>query len=440
MIAFLKKVRVKTIFSIFQPVKVEPLELCYLKSVLNNMNVENYLIDDLFNLKEPNNIIPDIIILTGYNVAENEIIKEARIYKFKFPKSKIIVGGVHIAGNAHSFHIKEIDYVFHSQSLNTFKLLIEKIINDSDTLFSHGVDTLIINKRLMNWHIGNKESIKKIENIEPDRQLFYQMSYKLRYLEKRNIALIKGSIGCPYNCSYCYCKILNNNHYVRADFNKILNEIEKINAEFFWIVDDNLFNQRQDALNFIEEIEKRNLKVKIIGYLRADFILKNSDLLRKLKNTGLVEVIVGFEAISNDELKKYDKGTNALDYPKVILLLKENNIDLTALFMVKPNYRFHDFRNLYKFIKENNIDIYTISILTPIKGTKDYELLKDNLLTHDPRKFDFMHLVEKSKLPKWIFYSLFYFLHINLLKSKRVRKYISNRRHYEFENMEFLGK
>jgi radical SAM superfamily enzyme YgiQ (UPF0313 family) len=218
--------------------------------------------------------------------------------------------------------------------------------------------------------------------------------------------------------------MLNNNHYIKADYNKVLNEIEKINADFFWIVDDILFNNRHDALSFIEIIENRKLNVKIIGYLRADFILKERDLLKRLRNAGLADVIVGFEAISNDELKGYSKTTNALDYPKVISLLNENNIDLTALFMVKPDYGFHDFRSLWEFIKSNSIDLYTISILTPIKGTGDYELLKDKLVTDDPRKFDFMHLVQKPKLPKWIFYTLFYSLHIRLLKSKRVWKYI----------------
>ena len=39
MIVFLKKVRVKTIFSKFEPIKVEPLELGYLKAVLEEMKI-----------------------------------------------------------------------------------------------------------------------------------------------------------------------------------------------------------------------------------------------------------------------------------------------------------------------------------------------------------------------------------------------------------------
>lgn len=429
MIVFLKKARVKTIFSAFEPVITEPLELCYLKTVLNSMNVESYLIDELLGLTQPEPIAPDIVVLTGYNVAEQEIVREAHLYKMKYPNVKIIFGGVHIQGNSNEFHVKEVDYVCHTQSLNTFKTLIEKLMNMDENILIDGVDSLINGEKLeeAHWCIGKKEIIYNNQNILADRSVFNQISNKLHYLEKRNVALIKSSIGCPFNCSYCYCKQLNSNHYVKADYDKMIHEMESIEADYFWIVDDVLFSQRSDALEFIDIITSRKAKLKIIGYLRADFILREKDLLGKLREAGLTEVIVGFEATNNDELRGYDKTTNALDYPKVISLLKENSIDLTALFMVQPNYDTSDFKNLNKFIKQNKIDVFTVSILTPVKGTEDYELLKNNLITRNPEKFDFLHLVLKPKLPKWLFYALFYSIHLQLLKSKRVWKYILNR-------------
>lgn len=420
MIVFLEKVRVKTIFSIIDPVKVEPLELCYLKTVLNNMNVESYIIDDLIGFKKPIEITPDIIVLTGYNTAENEVIKSSEIYKKKYPNVKIIAGGVHVQENAEFFRVNTIDYVFHSGSLNTFKLLIENIINKDKIPLNSGVDTLQNNQ----WYIGKKESIYENENIMPDREFFYKAKSKFRYLDKRHLALIKGSTGCPYNCSYCYCKLLNNKQYIKPNYRAMIEEMEGINADYFWIVDDVLFSTREDALKFIEIIEKKNLSIKIIGYLRADFICKEKDLLKRLRDAGLREVIVGFEATDNKELKSYKKTTDAADYPLVISLLKENDIDLTALFMVKPNYGLKDFKTLNNFIKENNIDVYTISIMTPVKGTILYKEMENQLIEKGPEKFDFLHLVLKPKLPKFIFYILFYKLHIRLLKSKRIRKFI----------------
>ena len=44
MIVFLEKVRVETIFSKFEPIITEPLELLYLKALLDELNIENHFI------------------------------------------------------------------------------------------------------------------------------------------------------------------------------------------------------------------------------------------------------------------------------------------------------------------------------------------------------------------------------------------------------------
>ena len=423
MIVFLKKVRVGTLFSKFEPVVVEPLELCYLTTVLKDMNIENYIIDDLFKLYEPKNIVPDLIILTGYNVAEDKILKEAKDYKNRFPDCKIIVGGVHIQLNRGVFHKEYIDYIIHSQSLDVFRTTIKNIIENKLPM-DKGIDYYNHGQ----WNLGEIDRVLVRENILPDRSLFYGLKKRLRYLEKKEVALIKGSIGCPYNCSYCFCKDLNDGQYIKSNYKIMAEEIKTLNAEYYWIIDDVLFATRKDALDFIYSMEDIVAQKKIIGYLRADFILRERDLLSSLKKAGLEEVIVGFEATNNEELESYDKTIDALDYPKVISILKENEIDLTALFIVQPDYDIKDFQNLYKFIKINKIEVFTISILTPLKGTKHYEEEKMELITINPEKYDFLHLVKKSKLPKILFYVLFYCIHIRLLKSKRVWKYIRNKR------------
>ncbi len=418
MIVFLEKIRVKTIFSIIDPIKVEPLELCYLETVLNDMNIESYIVDWLFGFSPPKGITPDIIVLTGYNTAENEIIRSSEVYKNIYPKAKIIAGGVHVQENAEYFRVSTIDYVFHSGSLNAFKTLIEKIINNDRIPLNHGVDS----QQQDGWHIGEKESLYENENIKPDRELFYEVKSKIKYLDKRNVALIKGSTGCPYNCSFCYCKLLNNKHFIACDYEKMIEEMESIDAEHYWVVDDVLFSTRDDALKFIEIVKKRKSNLNIIGYLRADFIIRERDLLKRLRNAGIREVITGFEATVNRELNEYKKTTDAADYPLAISLLKQNDIDLTALFMVQPNYGFKDFNILRKFIKANKIDVYTISIMTPLKKTKLYEEMEGLLIDKRPERYDFLHLVLKPKLPKFIFYILFYGLHIRLIGSKRVRR------------------
>ena len=88
---FLKKVRARTLFSLLDPVRVEPLELCYLQALADNLGIESVIIDDLFGLLEPQGIRPQAVVLTGYNTAEREILNEAKTYKQVYPDVKIIV-------------------------------------------------------------------------------------------------------------------------------------------------------------------------------------------------------------------------------------------------------------------------------------------------------------------------------------------------------------
>ena len=129
MIVFLEKVREKTIFSFFEPIVTEPLELMYIKTILMQEKITSYIIDDKFKLDKPKGAIPNLVILTGYNVAENLIISKAKAYKNKYPTVKIMVSGVHAQLNREAFRTKEIDYVYFSQSLETFRAFIKTAVN-----------------------------------------------------------------------------------------------------------------------------------------------------------------------------------------------------------------------------------------------------------------------------------------------------------------------
>ena len=449
MIVFLEKVREKTIFSFFEPIVTEPLELMYIKTILIEEKITSYIIDDNFKLDKPKGAIPNLVILTGYNVAENLIVSKAKAYKNKYPTVKIMVSGVHAQLNREAFRTKGIDYVYFSQSLETFRAFIKtavdleldyekednkyisnKHINNKDTknkefksnYFRKGVD--IYDKLTDSWQLGQDDVLIKSENISPDRLVFNDIKSQTRYIDKTQVALVKSSHGCPYSCSFCYCRLLNNGIYLKPDYKRLISEIKEIDSSYIWVIDDSFFVTREDALDFIVNAKNEYLNKSLIIYLRADFIVENEDLMSELKSWGIDEVIVGFESEDESMLSEYNKGQTANIYQKAVNILKNQAIELTALFIVDPAYEIKDFLRLYKYIKKLDLDLYTISIMTPLKGTLDYELRKHELIETDPRKFDFLHLVLKSKLPKWLFYTLFYLCHLRLIKSKRIRKMI----------------
>ena len=444
MIVFLEKVREKTIFSFFEPIVTEPLELMYIQTILMQEKITSYIIDDNLKRDKPKEAIPNLVILTGYNVAENLIISKAKAYKNKYPTVKIMVSGVHAQLNREVFRTEGIDYVYFSQSLETFRTFIKTAVDleldyekednkyisnkrtnnkeDKSNYFRKGVD--IYDKLTDSWQLGQNDVLIKSENISPDRLVFNDIKSQTRYIDKTQVALVKSSHGCPYSCSFCYCRLLNNGIYLKPDYKRLISEIKEIDSSYIWVIDDSFFVTREDALDFIVNAKNVYLNKSLIIYLRADFIVENEDLMSELKSWGIDEVIVGFESEDERILSEYNKGQTANIYEKAVNILKKEAIELTALFIVDPAYEIKDFLRLYKYIKKLDLDLYTISIMTPLKGTLDYELRKHELIEIDPRKFDFLHLVLKSKLPKWLFYTMFYLCHLRLIKSKRIRKMI----------------
>ncbi|WP_422484927.1 B12-binding domain-containing radical SAM protein [Gudongella sp. DL1XJH-153] len=421
MLIFLEKVRKRTVFSIFEPIITEPLELLYLKSVLDKMGIKNRMVDPLFKLKEPENEIPDLVILTGYNTAQDEIKLRAAWWKKRNKETLVMVAGVHIQLNRTEFRQENIDLVFHSQDLTAFRDIVS-IINKAE--MPESIDGVDINIGEGKWSLGNTIPVEYPEKVNPSRKFFEKHRQKLRYVDKRDLALIKGGRGCPYGCSYCYCRSLNDNVYVKPDFREMFGEMKEIDADNFWIVDDVLLTDTRDALQFIKASNETGFTGSIIAYLRADFIAGEKYLLPELYKAGLHEVIIGFETPDEKELLDYNKRMANGIYSDAISLLRENNISLTALFMVHPDYDLKEFLRLWRFIGKNGLDLYTISIFTPLQGSDGFEEYNNKLITKDPGKFDFLHLVLPSKLPKPIFYILFYLSHARLLLSRRIWKYI----------------
>jgi len=424
MLIYLEKVRKKTLFSHFEPIVTEPLELMYIRSVLYSMGIENRIIDPLFGLKAPEGDLQDMVILTGYNVAEEEMIKRSLWWKSRDRNILVLVSGVHVQLNSHKFMKDSIDFIFHTQDLGAFGDLVFRLQRGEEV---HGLPGFHARNGDGSWALGEEYPVQSPEAILPSRDLFHKNKDRMRYVDRKGVALIKGGRGCPYACSYCYCRSLNCNTYVRPDFHRMFEEMEGIGAEHYWVVDDVLLVDRRDAKEFIQASRETGFEGSIIAYLRADFVARERELLKDLHDAGLSEVIIGFETPDREELLDYNKKMDGNIYEEAILLLRENDIQLTALFMVHPDYGMGEFWRLWRFIHHNRLDLYTISIFTPLPGSHDFKKYEDSLITGRPERFDFLHLVLPSRLPRAVFYGMFYLSHLKLAFSRRILKYIAMR-------------
>lgn len=419
----------KTIFSRLEPIVTEPLELEYIAAVLNKNHIEYRIYDSLLELGSFDNIFeeykPDILGLSGYITAVDVIREYAEYAKKKAPSVKVVVGGVHAEVNFEDFFTEYIDVIVHSDGVNTFEKLmktdfdISKLQSIDGIAFRH-VGDFVVNKRL-------NTAIKELPL--PDRSYFYKYQSKTKYLNYGRIALVKGALSCPFDCSFCYCKLLNMGMYASRTIEVLVEEISDLDCEYVWIVDDSFLIERSRVINFIKLVKEKGLKKKFIAYSRVDFIVHNEDLIEELSGIGLIELIAGMEAVEDSQLEGFNKRTKASENIEAVRISKQYGINLTALFIADISFTKTDFIKLRKWIDSSGLNLYTLSIFTPMKGTKEFHKYRDRLITKDFSKWDFLHLVirpDNMSVP--FFYFQFYLSYVGqFFKSSAVRKLITAR-------------
>lgn len=380
----LKKVRKKTPFTWLNPIKVEPLELEYLKAVTDELNLKATIIDELYNKEE---VCGDIIVLNGYNTGREQMIEEAKGLKEKYPKAIVIGSGVDVQVNWKLYEVSDFDYLITANQLSSFKNLIEHIVFKKP-LLCKGILSLKGEGTFV-----QSEAMTTFEAISPSRTYFERIRHQTRYLLYDKVALVKHSHGCPYGCEFCFCKQLNGGHYLSRSYEALRQEMESIQADYFWVVDDVFIHNAVEGAAFIEAFQNKDFKM--IVYLRADFIAQHGELMKALKNTGIIEVIVGFESIKASVLQELNKGYKPDVNTAAIKVLKGAGLSFTALFMIGLSDDRKDFKALKDYIKKNGIENYTFSIFTPLVGTDIYKAYEKDIVDFKCEHYDFLHLVLK---------------------------------------------
>ena len=415
----------------------EPLELEYLHTGLKEAGYEDMIYDYICQNKPFRLVLkeysPDVVAITGYITQENMMKKFCMQVKKYKADIVTIVGGVHAQINRKVFYEDYIDYITRSESVDAFVEIITYIglkkglINQND----------VVNKKLIKElpHINglcykpdNKEWVNNpmipidINSLPiPDRSFFYKNRKHFRYLDLLESANIKTAFGCPYNCKFCYCTLLNNGRYRERNLNLVIEELKNLDAENITIADDDFLVNENRLKEFIRLVRENNIKKTYVCYGRADFIANHPEIIKELADIGFKYFLVGLEAINDEELNDYNKGTSKEHNVEAIKVINSTSAQCIGLMIVGLSATKKDFDDLYNWIVKHELTHVTISIFTPIPGTPLYEEYKDKLITDKIENWDFLHLVvEPENISRHKFY--LYYRRLILKLYKRAKK------------------
>ncbi|MTI57253.1 B12-binding domain-containing radical SAM protein [Geosporobacter ferrireducens] len=363
----------------------EPLELEYIAGNIDNPHAEVEILDMILEKKPLEHFIekyrPDIVGMSGYITHVNVIKDYAERIKKIQPQCKIVVGGVHAEVVPQNFLCGAIDFICTANGLKTFN----QIIKNPD------------GKEIEGTYYAGKKSSKEMDFSYrfPDRKKVEKYRRRYYYMFHNPCALIKTSFGCPYSCSFCFCKEITDGKYFTRSIDSVIEELKEIPEQEIYIVDDDFLFSKDRILEFCQKIRENHIYKKFLVYGRADFICKHESVIQVFRDHGLRAVIVGLESFKNEDLDRYNKRTSIRDNEEAIRILQKYDMEIYGTLILDMDFSKKDFQNLYQWIKRLGLIFVNLQPLTPLKGTEIYEQYREDFIV-DPaeyEKWDLAHLV-----------------------------------------------
>jgi radical SAM superfamily enzyme YgiQ (UPF0313 family) len=203
----------------------------------------------------------------------------------------------------------------------------------------------------------------------PDRTIF---SGK-RYLP---LGLIEAGRGCHFKCEFCAIQSYFNSTQTRRPAEEVVEEIRRNPKPLYFFVDDNITSNLEEA----KELYRQLIPLKIRWVSQASINVAHDDeLLHLLRASGCQGLLIGFESLNPENLRKMHKSFNTLKggYAVALENLRRHGMRLYVTFIVGYDGDSHEsLREVMRFAEEHKFYIVAFNHLTPFPGTPLYERLQ----------------------------------------------------------------
>lgn len=244
------------------------------------------------------------------------------------------------------------------------------------------------------------ETLQNLDNYRVAWELMD--NYQYTYWGKRKAVVIQFSRGCPYPCTYCGQSLFWKKWRYR-DPQKLADEIEylyySLGVQVFNFADENPSSNPKAWRQFLEALVAKNLKIILVGSIRADNIVRDADFLHLYKKAGFERFLLGIENYDEAVLERIKKAGSISKDKEAIQLLRKHGILSMATYVVGfGEEKSIDFYNSLKQLLSYDPDQVQLLFATPHKWTPYFEDVKDKeIILTDQRKWDYKHQVISTK-------------------------------------------
>lgn len=209
------------------------------------------------------------------------------------------------------------------------------------------------------------------EDVRVDRSVFTGKPYL-------PVASIETTRGCPFACNFCSVTKFFGRSFRHRPPSEVVAEIERIGKRFIFFVDDNIVADRRAA----KELFRALAPLKIHWISQASLtMVKDLELMRLMRDSGCLGVLVGIESISKANLAQVNKRWNTvgMGYDNALEIIRDHGIAVVGSFMLGMDEDTHEtLEATLEFAIEQRFFDAHFSVLTPFPATELYdELVRD---------------------------------------------------------------
>ena len=312
--------------------------------------------------------------------------------------------------------IYKVNYKDFEYGIKLFKELLK---NSSKKFYLTGPFAIMNKERILKKYsfidgIINTQNKNEVDSIFKDLgvkktkpSIICGIDREIEIQEKGHYINLEASTGCIYNCAFCHIKLMD---YEKTEKNieLVVEEMEQLYKKLgkkYFIFNDSVFwkNSKDNARieKFIKLLKEKNMNIYFMIYLSLTIKI-DKELLKQLRDVGLIRVFFGVENISSSFSTQNNKYISGNDTEEFISLLEKLNISYHIGFMLLSK------ETHYNEIQENLDFLHKIKkLFRPGMLVEKMRILTDSKLSislyEDDSKIDqaYNYIMDEEKVEKY---------------------------------------
>jgi radical SAM superfamily enzyme YgiQ (UPF0313 family) len=223
------------------------------------------------------------------------------------------------------------------------------------------------NNNLQRIYTGGND--RPLDDFRLDRSIFAGKKYA-------PVELVQFGRGCRFACDFCSIRTFYQDSLRVRQNENMAEELRQFSPrKLIFFVDDNLFNSRESLESLLCIL--RPLKLRWSCQISID-VARDERLLDRMAEAGCIFALVGFESLSEANLKQMAKPWNRVagDYLSVVRKFHQRGIAIYGTFVFGyDGDTAETIQDSLDFAMEAKLEIANFNPLTPTPGSPLYERL-----------------------------------------------------------------